>query len=29
MVSLGIDGYYETKQHLRLPYAKVADKETK
>ena len=29
MVSLGIDGYYETKQHLRLPYAKVTDKETK
>ena len=26
MVSLGIDGYYETKQHLRLPYAKVVNK---
>jgi len=29
MVSLGIDGYYETKRHIRLPYAKVVDKETR
>ena len=29
MVSLGIDGYYETKRHSRLPYAKVVDKETR
>lgn len=29
MVSLGIDGYYETKRHIRLPYAKVVAKETR